>query len=355
MLDSLHRRPRGRLLAPVLSGLTRGRVPVDAGPPAPAPAPDPALLRALRARPVPEYAPRLGEPSRALLARLDEADVAAVRERLEPELAGFWELTDPVTREHLKLILGVHYGVGSVIEKTGLTADAPPEDVHAMGRGPLAAGGDPWIADLFADALERSGRPIAAGQRILDFGCSSGRHLRVLRAWRDDVAWIGRDPNAAAIAWALEHLPGIDFGVSAQEPPLDLRDGSLDAVLAVSVWSHFGARAAGRWLAEMHRLLRPGGALVLTIQGPGSIAHYLREGAIDEAAAAEAAEALLASGHHLVQTFGPDGDWGVASPEWGMAYMTLEWLLERATPRWSLALHEPARIDFNQDLVVLTR
>ena len=126
-------------------------------------------------------------------------------------------------------------------------------------------------------------------------------------------------------------------------------------MLAVSVWSHFGAGAAERWLAEMHRLLRPGGALVLTVQGPGSIAHYLREGAIDEAGASAAAEALLASGHHLVQSFGPDGDWGVAGPEWGMAYMTLEWLLARATPAWSLALHEPARIDFNQDLVVLTR
>ncbi|HKG65862.1 MAG TPA: hypothetical protein VKB28_17470, partial [Solirubrobacteraceae bacterium] len=95
--------------------------------------------------------------------------------------------------------------------------------------------------------------------------------------------------------------------------------------------------------------------LVLTIQGPGSIAHYLREGAISEDDAAEAAAALLASGHLLVPSFGPDGDWGVAGPEWGMAYMTLEWLLARATPAWSLALHEPARIDFNQDLVVLTR
>lgn len=351
MLDSLHRRPRGRLLAPVLSGLTGGRVPVAA----PEREPDPALLRALRERPVPEYEPRLGEPSRALLARLDEADVEAVRARLEPELAGFWELTDPVTREHLKLILGVHYGVSSVIEKTGLRPDEPPEDVHAMARGALAAGGDPWIADLFADALERCGRPVADGQRILDFGCSSGRHLRVLHAWRPEVAWLGRDPNRAAVAWASEHLPGIDFAVSPQEPPLELADGSLDAVLAVSVWSHFGAGAAERWLDEMRRLLRPGGALVLTIQGPGSIAHYLREGAISEDDAAEAAAALLASGHLLVPSFGPDGDWGVAGPEWGMAYMTLEWLLARATPAWSLALHEPARIDFNQDLVVLTR
>jgi SAM-dependent methyltransferase len=312
-------------------------------------------VRALRARPGPAYEPRLGEPSRALLARLDEADVEAVQARLSPELQDFWRYTDPVTREHLKLILGVHYGVEGVLAKTGLRADAPPEDVHAMGRGPLAAGGDPWIADLVASTLERVGRPIAAGQRVLDFGCSSGRHLRVLQAWRPDVAWTGLDPNRRAIEWAAAHLPGIEFAVSPQEPPLALEAGSTDAVLAISVWSHFGAGAAERWLAEMHRLLRPGGALVFTFQGPGSIAHYLRTGEIDEDGASAAAEALLASGHHLVQPFGPDGDWGVASPEWGMAYMTLEWLLARATPAWSLALHEPSRIDENQDLVVLTR
>ena len=38
-----------------------------------------------------------------------------------------------------------------------------------------------------------------------------------------------------------------------------------------------------------------------------------------------------------------------------MAYMTLDWLAERATPAWSIALHETARIDTNQDLVVLRR
>ena len=54
-----------------------------------------------------------------------------------------------------------------------------------------------------------------------------------------------------------------------------LDDGSLDAVFAISVWSRFGPRPAARWLAEMHRLVRPGGLLIITTQGIASLAHYL--------------------------------------------------------------------------------
>lgn len=224
-----------------------------------------------------------------------------------------------------------------------------------MGRGPLAAGGDFWIADLLVDAAERCGHALAADARVLDFGCSSGRHLRVLRAWRSDVSWMGCDPNRPAIEWARAHLPGVEFFVSPQEPPLDLESGSLDLAYAISVWSHFASDAAERWLAEMHRLIRPGGLLVLTVQGLASVVHYLRIDAIAAAAAVHAVEDLLATGHHYLDPFGPGGDWGVVSPDWGMAYMTLEWLAQRAAPEWSLALYEGARLDTNQDLVVLER
>ena len=349
MLDSLHRRPRGRRLAPALSGLTGGRVPAATA------ADADRRLEALRRYRAPEYAERLGPPSQALLARLDAADVAEVRRRVEPALEGFWERSGAVTQEHLKLILGVHYRVESVLAKTGLRHDEPPEDVHAMARGALAAGGDPWIADLLAGAAERGGRELTAGARVLDFGCSSGRHLRVLQAWRPEVGWAGCDPNRRAIEWASAQLPGIEFFVSPQEPPLELAPDSLDVAFAVSVWSHFAAGAAERWLAELHRLLRPGGLLILTVQGFASVAHYLRAAAISPEAAASAVEDLLATGRHDLDAFGPGGDWGVASPEWGMAYMTLEWLAARATPAWALALYEPARLDSNQDLVVLER
>jgi SAM-dependent methyltransferase len=350
VLDSLHRRPRGAALAGVLARLTGGLVPT--GPQAPRAE---RIVAALAAYRVPEYDQGAGPATRGLLVRLGDADVAEVLRGLEPDLQAIWDTAHPGARERLKLIFGVHRGIAGVLERTGLRTDVPPEDVHAMGRGALAAGGDFWLADFVADAAQRSGVELADGTRVLDFGCSSGRHLRVLQAWRPQVGWTGCDPNERAIRWAGEHLPGIEFFASPQEPPLDMPSGSLDVVFAVSVWSHFGAGAAERWLAEMHRLLRPGGVLVLTVQGFGSLAHYLRGGKVGAEYATRAAEDLLASGHHYVDAFGPAGDWGVKSAEWGMAFMTLEWLAERALPDWEVALYEPVRVDANQDLVTLRR
>lgn len=361
MLDSLHRRPRGRAIAPMLSRLSGGLVPegpamVDRAREAGSgPTDGVRIVVALRAYAVPAYDELLGPPTRDLLERIDAADVVEVQRRLDSDLRAVWDTATPIAREHLKLIFGVHCGVDAILEKTGLLPDVPPDDIHAMGRGPLAAGGDFWLADLVADAAERCGVEFAPGMRVLDFGSSSGRHLRVLQAWRPQVRWMGCDPNAGAIRWADAHLPGIEFFVSPQEPRLELETSSVDVVFAVSVWSHFGAGAAERWLAEMRRIIRPGGLLVFTTQSVGSLAHYLRADRVSDEYAVRVAEALLAGGHSYVEAFGECGDWGVKSPEWGTAYMTLEWLAQRTSPDWSLPLYEAVRIDTNQDLVVLQR
>jgi SAM-dependent methyltransferase len=359
MLDSLHRRPRGRTLAPALALLTRGRVPAPPPPPAPSPEPEPGsdsrLLDALRAFRAPDYPERVGPATRELLDRIDDADARAVVARLEPQLRSIFDAASHVNRQYLTLVFGLFYGIEPVLRKTGLPAAMPSDDVHAMARGALAAGGDFWLADLVVEAALRCGAEFSRAMRVLDFGCSSARHLRVMRAWRPDVHWMGCDPNAGAIAWASEHLPGIEFFVSPQEPPLDLAPESLDIVFAISVWSHFGARTGRAWLAEMHRLLKPGGLLILTTQGVGSLAYYLRLEAIREIDAVHAVEDLLSRGHHYVKAFGEGGDWGVEHPEWGMAYMTLEWLARATLPGWSVALFETTRVDTNQDLVVLQR
>ena len=350
MLDSLHRRPRGKPLAGLLSQITRGRVP----PPRTDRLRRERTLETLRSYRPPDYR----DPSpvtQALLQRLDDGDVATVMAHLDGETQQVWDTAPPDQHGRLTLILGVCHHVPSVLNRTGLRVDMPPDDVHAMARGPLAAGGDFWTADLVADAALRSGLEFADGARVLDFGCSSARHLRVLQAWRPGGAWMGCDPNERAIAWASETLPGIEFFTSPQEPPLDLEAGSLDAVFAISVWSHFAAGAAVRWLDEMHRVIRPGGLLILTVQGIASLAHYLRNDEIDDEYAVAGTEVLLASGHAYVPSFGPDGDDGVRSPEWGMAYLTIDWLAQRTLLRWTLESYEPARIDTNQDLIVLRR
>jgi SAM-dependent methyltransferase len=322
VLDSLHRRRRGHRLAQWL-GL--GGVGAQ-----------------LAYQRPPDYDDVLQAPSRALVERLD---VAEVERRLTPDERALWEADTPAGRARLALTLGTHHGVD-----TGLLPDMPPDDVHSMVRSQLVTGGDPWLADLVIGAAGRDPRRAA-----LDFGCSSGRVVRLLAAWRPEVRWIGCDPNAGAIAWAQAHVPAVEWFVSPQEPPLPLADGALDLAFAISIWSHFGERAALRWLDEMHRLLEPGGVLVFTAHGLGSIGDFVRRGKLRARDGTTAAEALATRGHWFRSTFKAGGDWGVVDPEWGEAYMSPEWVRRHVEPRWRLARYEPARLDRNQDLYVLER
>ena len=356
MLNSLHRRPRSRRFAPALAAVTGGRVAGMPPVPGAAPAAEPSdIVAALRAHVPSGYAHEAGLITRALIDRLEDGDRELVLAAADEEWRAYFHAAGETEKQHLVFHYAAHWDVEPVLSRVGLPRLVPPDEIHAMARGPLAAGGGLWFADVVADAADRTGVPIAAGQRVLDFGCSSGRVLSALSAWRHDVEWMGCDPNAAAAAWADAHLPHVTAFASPQEPPLDLETASLDLVYAISVWSHFGESQAVAWLEEMRRVVRPGGALIITTQGVASVAHYLRQASVTEDYARAATSALLSDGHAYFPAFGEDGDWGVKHPEWGMGFMTADWLASRATPGWSLALLEPARIDANQDLAVLVR
>jgi SAM-dependent methyltransferase len=224
-----------------------------------------------------------------------------------------------------------------------------------MAQGAAAAGGSTYYADLVADSLRESGLEIADGQAGLDFGCSSGRVVRVLAAAHPGVEWHGCDPIPDAIDWAREHLPGIRFEQSPEYPPLPYEDGSLDFAFAISIWSHFAEGAALDWLAEMRRVIRPGGRLLITTHGEHTIAHTDQAGVRTVEQLEQVRDALFRHGFWYAAEFGEAGDHGVANPDWGTAFMTPEWLLARLTPEWRVAVYRPGRVEGNQDLYVLER
>jgi glycosyltransferase involved in cell wall biosynthesis/SAM-dependent methyltransferase len=293
--------------------------------------------------------------SERLLARLAPEDIAAVEAALDAETAPWFELAGPENRGELTLALGVHHRIPAVLQKTRLRPDQPPEHVHAMARGPLASGGGYYEGDMIVEALELAGGSIASVKRALDFGCSSGRAVRVLAAAFPEVEWHGVDPNTEAIAWAREHLPEIAFDVSPGDPPLTFADGSLDLVFAISIWSHFGETAALRWLDEMHRVISAGGHLILTTHGPQSVAYYGQIGARPPQQLEQIRAELYRRGFWYAAEFGEAGDYGVKHLEWGTAFFTPEWLLRRISGKWDVAHYAVGRNTGNQDVIVLRR
>jgi len=315
-----------------------GDVPVD----------DP-LARTARPSPVAS-----GPVTDLLYARLGDDGVAAVEAAVDDGERTQLRDAPELDRRRLLLGYGVHRKVPAVMERTGLSAATPPSDVHSMARGPMAAGGSTYYADLVAEALAAGGLEIAAGMTALDFGCSSGRVVRTFAAAHRDVTWHACDPNAEAIEWAAANLAGVEFAVSGLRPPLPLADGALDFAYAISIWSHFAAGAAADWLADMRRLVRPGGLLVLTTHGFQTIAHDHAHGIRSAEQLTEIRDALYAAGFWFKDEFAHGGDHGVVEAGWGTAFMTAEWLLTHA-PGWKVAGFWPGRAEGNQDVYLLER
>jgi SAM-dependent methyltransferase len=298
-----------------------------------------------------------GSATQVLLDRLTPEDVAAVEAGVaaDPTAAAYVATASPLDQQRLLITYGIHFEHAPLIERVGLPTAQPPDEIHSMARGPLAAAGGLYEADLVVDALASAGVGIDAIRSGLDFGCSSGRVLRVLSSAYPEIEWHGCDPNRPAVVWAAETIPGVHFFESSNEPPLGLADGSLDLVYAISIWSHFAPLLGLRWFDEMHRLLRPGGHLVFTTHGFTTVAHDAAHALRSEAQLDGIAEALYVAGAWYEAEFGDEGDWGVVNADWGTSFQTPEWLLAHLLPRWAVLEFVPGRNAGNQDLYVLRR
>jgi SAM-dependent methyltransferase len=343
----------------------------DASPPpptvpdlaAPDPEPEPTEFQRVADRTIlPQPEPEHGIATESLFARLTADDVAMIEASLDRKEKLRWAEASPLHRKRLALAFGLHHGVPGVAERTGLTAAMPPEGVHLMGRGLIdQIGGSYYFADFVLEFLESVGRPLESGAHVLDYSCSSGRVIRALAAARPDVRCHGCDPNDGAITWARQAIPGVNFFTADTSPPLGFERGYFDVVFAISVWSHYSAAAALRWLEEMHRVIKPGGHLILTTHGVHSSVwfSYYRDPAIEMRLGPQwtvaTAYRLQQDGHAFWDVFGPEGDYGVIDSDWGLAFFTPEWLAEHVTPDWALVKYRIGRADGNQDAFALQR
>jgi SAM-dependent methyltransferase len=94
------------------------------------------------------------------------------------------------------------------------------------------------------------------GARALDVGCGPGTYLSLLRVEHPRVRAVGLDLSPGMAREASRHAPAI-VGDAARLP---LAAGAMDRVLAPHMLYHCPDIPAA--IAEVHRVLRPGGALV---------------------------------------------------------------------------------------------
>lgn len=175
--------------------------------------------------------------------------------------------------------------------------------------------------------------------RVLDFGCGLGRVLRHFehRGWR----LYGCDVEPASVSWSRRAFGWASFERTGETPPLPYPADFFDAVYAVSVFTHFDAGDQARWAAELARVLRPGGAAVVSTMGPRALASF-REIAESERGRRFAARGFL---------FEPGGERFNSRG----AFHTREAVARIFAPRFELASWTEGGLDGFQDLSLLRR
>ncbi len=121
-------------------------------------------------------------------------------------------------------------------------------------------------AETIDVVLSETGFSLRDCQSLLDFGCGCGRVLRHMRD-RTDADLHGSDLNPRLIRWCQQNLDFGRFECNDLSPPLTYPDDSFDLVYAISVLTHLDEDLQDRWLAEFRRIMKPGGALLVTTHG----------------------------------------------------------------------------------------
>lgn len=174
------------------------------------------------------------------------------------------------------------------------------ESVHAgyphwQGVVPLPPEGLMWAAGapsvenflVVADAwAQMARRHLPPGGVLLDAGCGCGRLARAFVADATLGGYVGFDCMAASIAWCERYLAPAFTAVRCDFHHVDARsgeynpngirlagdvtfpcpDGTMDVVVASSLFTHLLEDDAAQYLREIARVLRPSGTALVSIR-----------------------------------------------------------------------------------------
>ena len=172
-------------------------------------------------------------------------------------------------------VIGVHrrgYPIarlGSAFQTETAGPTPPPELMKRVANTDdprfFAIGGRKTYGEII-DAIHRH-RELRSARRVLDWGCGCGRVTVHLLADPGVPEVFGCDIDPEAVAWCNRHLRAGAFSRIEPWPPTPYPDATFDVVIAHSVFTHLARDVQKAWLAEMRRIIVPGGLLLASTHG----------------------------------------------------------------------------------------
>ncbi len=164
----------------------------------------------------------------------------------------------------------------SHIEATDEPIVAPLREAVARRRAPRATESAAKISRHALNTLDRFSLIALApkaGEHVLDVGCDNGR--RFARFIQSKSVVVGIDSALASLRAAQRKFPESWVLQCALQDPLPFANYHFDAVLCALAGEHLDRIPAV--LREFHRILKPGGRIVLALHYPDLRASHVRE------------------------------------------------------------------------------
>jgi SAM-dependent methyltransferase len=107
-------------------------------------------------------------------------------------------------------------------------------------------------------------RDYADYEAILDWGCGCARVARFVAEFAPHKL-VGIDIDPDNVQWCKENIALAQFDCIDVDPPTRFADESFDLVYGISVFTHLSEADQDRWLAELQRITKPGGAVLMSV------------------------------------------------------------------------------------------
>lgn len=98
-------------------------------------------------------------------------------------------------------------------------------------------------------------------------GLRTGKNHKTLTFSLEQSEIYGTDYNSQTISWNKNNIKNIFFNCNSLEAKLPYEDAFFDVIYGISIFTHLSEDLHKQWFDELQRILKPGGLLILTLQG----------------------------------------------------------------------------------------
>jgi len=136
---------------------------------------------------------------------------------------------------------------------------------------------------------------------ILDWGCGTGRVIRHIPLIAPEAVCHGYDSNNSRINWASKQISQVQFS-TGKALPLPYASNQFNLVFGISVLTHIAAEEQMEHIRELHRILQPGGILILSTHG-SKYTKQLSDGELEQYLKGAYTRTYSEQGHRLICTY----------------------------------------------------